>query len=688
MNNLDSITNKFRELLLLGDCCLDSYSYDASSTCGGHIVKQSFEYQERKNENSMVCDFLRERQMLRKLKSPKDKMNNALITIAGSPGSGKSTFLVNFPSSKEYATFLVDFPVQENDTISPLVSTVSFNSDMDGCSTLLGLRMLYGIIYSMGIAQPDWLYFCNDYEYSDLSALDAVRILLDVFGNRRRFLFLVDEISKAGTEAAVVMNQLGQVLNHFGIVDIIVSSLSPNFIHNLLTDSQRPIQYVILQPMLVANLGRNECNKWADTIIQSSGNVHELVQNLLRNVYYLYSGNPRALSIMKDNKFQSIKTLILDELKKRPLFKQFLFNNLLNWLNIETYTPDLTSDMNLLDMEKFVFSPNASFSSSDDLFRKFLEKGTVFVQSQLREVSQFTVAFPALSLLHWLTKCSGLRQYANPNCPCTRIAIDLLGCICMENNPAVWWERMVALTIAIRSSTITSFNGIFGYLSSTSDLNEWEKWNVSTRLAEMNEDLPSLVENKNVLTVFTDCRAGFDAHATLCYNKNRYHFYIQMKIQFPNMESLKGKRTRDGAVKIAKQSVNYVLARGLVYTLLQHLWHYNHLADETVHYILYNWGDEGKTHATPDGILEHFVDMEDKIKEFVMKNKKKVVQDDHDYMKYVRSYITNHFSNVHVVARPQLMKWLLPSLLPFPMLFSELDVSNDIEVGEPIHANL
>ncbi len=71
-----------------------------------------------------------------------DKSANPLITVPGSPGIGKSTFLNNFPNSVEYVQYAKSRWVEE-----PIVAPVTFNSEVWFSKPnipALGLRMLYG----------------------------------------------------------------------------------------------------------------------------------------------------------------------------------------------------------------------------------------------------------------------------------------------------------------------------------------------------------------------------------------------------------------------------------------------------------------------------------------------------------------------------------------------------------------
>jgi hypothetical protein len=96
------------------------------------------------------------------------------------------------------------------------------------------------------------------------------------------------------------MSQLGELHNFQSEVDVVVSSLSPGYIDELLTGSQRPVSYVVLPPMLDSGLGRVECYKWADGLVNNIGvdKVDLYKKNMLRNLYMLFSGHPRSLENM------------------------------------------------------------------------------------------------------------------------------------------------------------------------------------------------------------------------------------------------------------------------------------------------------------------------------------------------------------------------------------------------------
>jgi hypothetical protein len=144
---------------------LDHCSYDASSLRGGHIVLQSFPYEERNSETNNVCLFMERRQKDRRGEPSRDKMNNPIIAISGSPGCGKSTFLANFPMSSQYLAYTNSKNAGES-----VVSTMTFNSSMDGFGVVFGLRIIYGCIISMGFL----LFSSSDFMAFILRAIQSL----------------------------------------------------------------------------------------------------------------------------------------------------------------------------------------------------------------------------------------------------------------------------------------------------------------------------------------------------------------------------------------------------------------------------------------------------------------------------------------------------------------------------------
>jgi hypothetical protein len=124
----------------------------------------------------------------------KDKTNNPVIAIPGSPGIGKSTFMNHFPRCNEYQSF--------TSSRGPLiVAPFTFNRGMSHGERnipAVGLRMLYGAACVMTAGYMSWKIFYEQFkDHSYLQASSAVEVLRRVFGESRPVLILADEISKA-----------------------------------------------------------------------------------------------------------------------------------------------------------------------------------------------------------------------------------------------------------------------------------------------------------------------------------------------------------------------------------------------------------------------------------------------------------------------------------------------------------
>lgn len=259
-------------------------SYDLS---GQLIVREHFDYMERLTESKLVVNSFLTRQHDRSHRNTSaDKSINRLVAIPAAPGLGKSTFLVHFPNSKCYQEYCGNIP--------PIVAPVSFNGVMTEChfnsvtetpTPTFGLRILFGAATTMRSpntallsSEEDtlrWIEFLELFKsFCNLSAIDSVRILRKVYGDNRRILLLIDELSKAtphDVSDKAIMKEIGSVLDYFGDVDAIVSSLSLEYVKDVLTDTKRPIQYVILGSLLNYGLGHKECVEWANYLLSKLG---------------------------------------------------------------------------------------------------------------------------------------------------------------------------------------------------------------------------------------------------------------------------------------------------------------------------------------------------------------------------------------------------------------------------------
>ena len=50
-----------------------------------------------------------------------------------------------------------------------------------------------------------------------------------------------------------------------------------------------------------------------------------------------------------------------------------------------------------------------------------------------------------------------------------------------------------------------------------------------------------------------------------------------------------------------------------------------------------------------------------------------------DISELVQRYLSQHWGNVHIVGRERLQQWLLPTLLPFPVLLTGMGINLDPE---------
>jgi hypothetical protein len=166
------------------------------------------------------------RQKKRRNNNSTDKSTNPLVSIPGSPGSGKSTFLAHFPESIQYKSY-----INKREKYDPIVSILSYNNIMGKQYSSIGLRIIFGCAKSMNIIPFNWDLFCkqwNQEEANDCCAKIAIESLREFFGKERPVLLLIDELSKAKFDYdKIVMSDIGTLLDSYGDVDVIISSLSP-----------------------------------------------------------------------------------------------------------------------------------------------------------------------------------------------------------------------------------------------------------------------------------------------------------------------------------------------------------------------------------------------------------------------------------------------------------------------------
>jgi hypothetical protein len=403
----------------------------------------------------------------------------------------------------------------------------------------------------------------------------------------------------------------------------------------------------------------------------------------------------------------SITQDIVHQLIKKTKITDLLLKHLVPRMKIGKYTPVLADKMTPLQIEEFVFSAPQSFRTDNAEFRNLLENASIFVQRMEGEAGepQFCVAVSAISLLQWIEDTiptahrtperrwwerlfgapfgsdPGPRPAVSSETPRTDAAHLLLQDL-MEETPSLWWERLVEFTLVSRSfKRKLPLEEVFGISANPLGASKGP-YNLTINVAEVGAGYRALPDvsqrgpGKNVLTVYrSDKQSGFDGHVVIFDEQRRdkrpTHFYLQMKI------------------KSTQGSLAEILARAFPFTLLNHIWRYGKESVKRgeVHFVLYSWG-LGRGNISPVFVA---TDM----KNDVMHRWAPVSPDDRSdrppckrvanwakaggkgvpggFDELVRDFTEKYFTtNVHVVDGNVLDDWLLPSFLPFPMMFTAL----------------
>jgi len=461
--------------------------YSALSKHGGHIVNEGFDYYvDRQSDCEAIIHAMKCRKLNRiafnnseDLRRKMDKKMNPLIALPGAPGSGKSTFLVHLPLSKEYSEYC-------GEAVDPVVSTLTFNGGMFETSAnhigILGLRIFYGAMIGMGAIEWEsltWIDFvdkianvCSEKKFeSVLTASMAIRLLKNVFGADRPVLILIDELVKAplGSQAEI-MGEIGGLLDVYDDVDIVVSSLAPTFITDLVR--ARPLKFVVMHSLQESDLGRFECLEWANTLIDeitSAGVVlDDNVKAMLQNSYLLLSGFPRGLENLV-TEFQKRKYWvdIVHYLITSPATKislPILLLKITRGFVRAVYEgddsqPTMVSepDLGAINKEALItclFSAPAVFSVNDPTFRDMVNTGDVLIARQLSH-TKFTPYMRAMDVLSYLDTmlCSdfsneGLGRILGAKLAAARSILDgMFTC----SRISLWFEKIITLTIVSRS---------------------------------------------------------------------------------------------------------------------------------------------------------------------------------------------------------------------------------------------
>ena len=79
--------------------------------------------------------------------SGRDKEANPLITIPGSPGIGKSRFLLEFPDSAAYKAYIQEFSPESESIVAPFTFNSFMNGPSESYSTCYGFSRIANILW-------------------------------------------------------------------------------------------------------------------------------------------------------------------------------------------------------------------------------------------------------------------------------------------------------------------------------------------------------------------------------------------------------------------------------------------------------------------------------------------------------------------------------------------------------------
>jgi hypothetical protein len=309
--------------------------------------------------------------------------------------------------------------------------------------------------------------------------------------------------------------------------------LSGAYIKELLSGSNRPIQYVVLPTLVDYDLGKLEIAPVAtDIISRSPTNLNGFAKNVLQSCYLLASGYPRVTEKFYEwLMWEKNRMLLVSELKKNP---ESVENLILYLSNVVSASQQDKPDPGEIEsVFKFIFDPRGVSISTTSEFREFLERGKVFMDRVIAP-EKALAGVPFGSFVECQTTVTG--QEGPYSAAVHELFQDII-CVQLwkkeKKSPvATWFERCIDLTTICRVMCMKNDESMkFGPDSILNRISS-----LSYRVCNSASDWKR-IGPKSELVIAPLNHAGVDSRVTVTREDGTTCFiYRQVKIQ----ESSKG----------------------------------------------------------------------------------------------------------------------------------------------------
>jgi hypothetical protein len=270
------------------------------------------------------------------------------------------------------------------------LKNVFYNEDPEIDTAALGLRILYGTLRGTARAgeYPSWWQFYSKFgDFNSLSAREAMQILRAIYGEKRLFLVVVDQLSSVGnplTEGDIIRH-LGYVLSGDGCADVIVSARTYPYVRELMPSGSRSVKYI---PLPTFNHRELRC-------------VYEPVaQTLVDDLKLALHKTGHALSALDERFIMSLDILAAGHPRTVDRLVDAIRNKTLISIRAAQSSGDYSEIIYSLDAFKCgelpttegeidaILSVEAGDPIGEDAFRGMLERGKchIFERAENREI--------------------------------------------------------------------------------------------------------------------------------------------------------------------------------------------------------------------------------------------------------------------------------------------------------------